>query len=123
MGAERSTMPTRHPFQLPTTVTIIFSYEADGKVTAHALDFDIVAIGKNREEADRKICLAVRSYVEFGFLQGWAEDIRYPAPEEFWPSKGTDLKVTGTIEILSRELLIYSASSIANEHREAASLA
>jgi hypothetical protein len=117
------TMPARHPFQLPTTVTIIFHPEKDGRVSAHALDFDIVATGENREDADSKICLAVRSYIEFGFLNGWAEDIRYPAPDEYWPPKGTELRVTGTIEILSRELLIYSASSIANEPSEASSLA
>jgi len=117
------TMPPRHPFQLPTTVTIVFRKERDGKITAHALDFDIVATGDNREEADKKVCLAVRSYIEFGFLNGWAEDIRYAAPDEFWPPKGTDLKVTGTIEILSRELLVYTASPFANEHREATSLA
>jgi hypothetical protein len=117
------TMPARRPFQLPTTVTVIYRTEKNGKVSAHALDFDIVATGENRDDADSKICLAIRSYVEFGFLNGWAEDIRYPAPDKFWPPKGTELKVTGTIDILSRELLIYSTSSIANEHREAASLA
>jgi hypothetical protein len=116
-------MSTRQPFQLPTTVTITYRESSGGKVIAHALDFDIVATGKNREDADQKICLAVRTYIESGFLNGWAEDIRYPAPDEFWPAKGTDLKVTGIIEILSRDLLVYSASPIANEHREANSLA
>ena len=117
------TMPPRKPFELPTTVTILFRPERDGRVSAHALDFDLVSTGNTRQEADNKVCSAIRSYIEFGFLSGWAEDIRYPAPEQFWPPEGTELKVTGTIEILSRDVLVYTASQIANEYREAAAVA
>ncbi len=116
-------LPPRMPFELPTTVTIVFHRHKGKKINAHALDFDLVCTGDNHEEARKKIRLAIRSYVEFGFLNGWAEDIRYPAPQEFWPPMGTKLEVMEPIEIMSRELLVYSASSVANEHREAATLA
>ena len=117
------TMPPRMPFALPTSVTITFRPEKAGRITAHALDFDLVATGKDKADADRKVTLAVQSYVEFGLLNGWGDDIRYPAPKEFWPPEGTQLTVSGTINIMSRNLLVYSASPIANEDRESAEVA
>jgi hypothetical protein len=116
-------LPPRQPFQLPSTVTIVFRAEKDGRVSAHALDFDIVFTDGNREEAMKKVRLAVRSYVETGLLHDWTEDIRFPAPEEFWPEPGAHLEVGTPINILTKTLLVYSASSIADEHREAHSLA
>jgi len=116
-------MPAQRPFALPTTVTIIFHPEPSGGITAHALEFDLASTGTDRDDADRKVSLAIQSYIEFGLLNGWAEDIRYPAPEKFWPPKGTELKVTGKIQIMSQNLLVYSASSIANEDRQVMQMA
>ncbi len=116
-------MPPRQPFQLPTAVTITIRTEKDGRITAHAIDFDLVSTADTRAEAIEKARLAIRSYVELGFLHGWAEDIRFPAPEKFWPEPGTDLEVGEPIQIMNRSLLVYSASAIENEHREADSLA
>jgi hypothetical protein len=119
-------MPARKPFELPTTVTIVFRPDPNKTITAHALDFDLVCTSNSREDVIKKIRLAVRSYIEFGFLNGWAEDIRYPAPEKFWPPEGTKLEVMEPIEIMSRELLVYGDSSpslVQDEHREAASVA
>lgn len=116
-------LPPRMPFELPTTVTIAFHRDRGDQITAHALDFDLACTGKNYLEACKKVRLAIRSYIEFGFLNGWAEDIRYPAPEKFWPPQGTELEVMEPITIMDRQLLVYSASSIANECREAATVA
>jgi len=116
-------LPPRQPFQLPSTVTILFREEKDGRVSAHALDFDLVSTDANRELAMKKIRLAITSYVETGLVNEWADDIRFPAPERYWPEPGAQLEVGDPITILSRNLLVYSASSIANEHREAHSLA
>ena len=112
-------MPARRPFVLPTTVTITFRPEKGGGVTAHALEFDLASTGKNRQDADRKISVAIQSYIEFGLLNGWTEDIRYPAPAQFWPPEGKELTVTGNIQIMSQNLLVYSD----NEDREAAQVA
>ena len=116
-------LPPRQPFQLPSTVTILFREESDGRVSAHALDFDLVSTDANKEQAMKKIRLAITSYVETGLVNEWADDIRFPAPEKYWPEPGVRLEVGDPITILSRNLLVYSASSIANEHREAHSLA
>jgi len=116
-------LPPRQPFQLPSTVTILFREEKDGRVSAHALDFDLVSTDANKEQAMKKIRLAITSYVETGLVNEWADDIRFPAPEKYWPEPGARLEVGDPITILSRNLLVYSASSIANEHREAHSLA
>lgn len=116
-------LPPRRPFKLPTSVTIIFRPDPDGKTSAHALDFDIVSTGADELEARDKIRLAIVSYIETGLLNEWTEDILYPAADEFWPAPGAKLEVGDPIHIMSRNLLVYSASSVANEHREANTLA
>ena len=73
--------------QLPSTVTILFREEKDGRVSAHALDFDLVSTDASRELAMNKIRLAITSYVETGLVNEWADDIRFPAPEKYWPLK------------------------------------
>jgi hypothetical protein len=117
------TLPARKPFELPTAITITFRSSGKGKVVAHALDFDLVCVGENREEADKKVRLSIRSYVEFGFLNQWSDDIRYDAPLTFWPPQGTKLEVGEPIEIMSKDFLVYNASQFANESRETASMA
>lgn len=116
-------LPPRKSFELPASVTIRFRPEPDGKITAHALDFDLAATGEDRAAALRKVRLAIRSYVEFGFLHGWVEDIRYPAPERFWPPEGTTFETIQPIMIMDRSLLVYSESPIAHADREAHSVA
>ena len=116
-------LPPRQPFQLPSTVTIVFREEKGGRVSAHALDFDLVSTDASRELAMKKIRLAITSYVETGLINEWADDIRFPAPEECWPEPGAQLEVGDPITILSSNLLVYSAFSIAHERREAHSLA
>jgi len=116
-------LPPRKPFELPASVTVRYYPEADGQITAHALEFDLCATGKDREEATRKIRTAIRGYVEFGYLNGWVEDIRYPAPEKFWPPQGTIFETAEPIIIMSKSLLVYSESPIAHADREAHSVA
>lgn len=117
------TLPARKPFELPTAITITFRPTDKGKIIAHALDFDLTSVGEDREEANKKIRLSIRSYVEFGFLNQWADDIRYDAPSMFWPPPGTKLEVGEPIEIMSKDFLVYNASPSAYEHREAAAVA
>jgi hypothetical protein len=109
------TLPARKPFELPTSVTIRFYPEKSGGITARVLDFDLAATARDQANALRKIRLCIRSYVEFGFLNGWAEDIRYPAPRQYWPPAGTKFETLEPIQIMQRSLLVYSESAIANE--------
>ena len=116
-------LPPRRPFKIPNSVTIIYHKGDDGSVSAHALDFDLVSSGASEEEAVKKIRTAIVSYIETGLLNEWSEDIQYPAPEQYWPAPGEKLEVDAPIYIMSRSMLVYSASPVANEHREASSLA
>jgi hypothetical protein len=116
-------LPPRKPFEMPTSVTVRFYAEPDGQMTAHALDFDLAATAQDRREALRKIRLSIRSYVEFGFLNGFAEDIRYPAPDKFWPPAGTHFQTLDPIIIMNKNLLVYSEASLAHADREAHTVA
>jgi len=116
-------LPPRRPFKIPDTVTIIFRTETNGDISAHALEFDLVSTAADKETALWKVRTAIVSYIETGLLNEWSEDIRYPAPEQYWPEQGVKLDVGEPIWIMSRSLLVYSASSVANEHRETHSLA
>ena len=116
-------LPPRRPLKIPNSVTVVFREESDSSISAHALDFDLVSIASTKEEAQEKLRTAIVSYIETGLHNEWSDDIAYPAPEKFWPEPGARLEVGPPIQIMSRSLLIYSASSVANEHREADSLA
>ena len=116
-------LPPRRPFKIPDTVTIVFRVEDNGSMSAHALEFDLVSTAPTKEEATKKVRTAIVSYIETGLLNEWSEDIRYPAPEQFWPEPGAKLEVGNPIWIMNRSMLVYSASPVVNEHREVNSLA
>jgi len=80
-------VPARRRFSLPATVTFIFSKHGE-KVVAHALDFDLVAVADTHQEAERKIRLAVKTYVEYGLSKNWTDEIIFPAPDEYWDELG-----------------------------------
>jgi len=74
--------PERKKFELPTVSVIRYSREEDG-IVAHALDFDLVAVGESEEEATEKIRWAIKAYIEYGLKNYWEEHIIFRAPEEF----------------------------------------
>ena len=81
-------------------------------VTAHALDFDLACVAPSEQEADRKIRLAVKTYIEFGLSSGWADEILFPAPEEYW-DKLRDATITlgEPIRIVdTRQMLVFLAT-------------
>jgi hypothetical protein len=66
-------------------MTVFSVRQCGGKTIAHALDFDIVAIGSDTDEAIRQLRSAVKHHVEFGLRKQLCdEDIRLRAPEEHW---------------------------------------
>ncbi len=72
-------------FKLPMHTMFSIRYEGDS-VIAHALDFDIVAVGKNEAQAVAKLRTAVKHYIEYGLHKGRDSSILFSAPEEFWAS-------------------------------------
>lgn len=69
-------------FDLPMVLTFLES--SNGHHAVHSLDFDLVAVGDNEQEAWSKLRVAVKTYVEFGLSNGWKEYIKFPAPQKFW---------------------------------------
>lgn len=103
----------RKPFELPMALTIGFRREKEtGKVVAHSLDFDLVCVGNSDKEAVQKIRLAVKTYVEFGLSNDWAEEILFPAPTEYWDQlRDANITVMGDpINVMARRMLVYRAT-------------
>jgi len=72
--------------QLDLPMLTIFAVKAGtGRSVAHALDFDLVAVGVSPEQALQKLRAAVKHHIEFGLKNGLlAQDIRIAAPMECW---------------------------------------
>ena len=100
------TKPERKAFELPMMSIIQYSEEPDGFV-AHALDFDLVAVGQSEEEATEKIRWAIKAYIEYGLKNYWEDHIIFRAPEklldEMSPGK-TALKIMEPIIVQNRKM-------------------
>lgn len=70
-------------FRLPTSVTILIISTPE-KVVAHNLDFDLVAVGTNQDEAEDLLEACTKEYVECGLRGELAGPIHRPAPLELW---------------------------------------
>lgn len=68
-------------FRLPTTITNLLQ-KSEHRCVAHNLDFDLVAVANNEQEAKERLSLCIKTYVEFGLSKGWDDNIYFPAPEE-----------------------------------------
>lgn len=66
------------------TATFSLYQRADGMAVAHALEFDLVSVAESEKEAEHKLRLAVKTYIEYGLFKGWDKDIRFSAPQECW---------------------------------------
>ncbi len=84
----------RTAFQLPMTTTFLVYQRQDKKTVAHALDFDLVSVGETPNKAVNRLRAAVKLYIEFGLTKGWEEDIRFPAPPEYWARLTADTPVS-----------------------------
>lgn len=69
--------------KFPLTVNILLITKPHG-VVAHNLDFDLVAEGKTRPEAERRICECTKAHVEYALENGVGALIYQPAPPELW---------------------------------------
>lgn len=101
----------KRAFQLPMTMTILISRQAE-KVVAHALDFDIVTVADTEEHATNKLALAVKTYVEYGLSKGWSEDIMFAAPNEYWEglSPETPVNLMAPIFVDDKRMLVVRAA-------------
>jgi len=106
---------------LPMALTVRMCTNRDtGKVTMHALDFDLVCVADDEAEANRKIRLAIKNYIEFGLTNDWSEDILFPAPDEYWQQiANADIIVMGEpIQIMAQKMLVYRATTCHEAHAD-----
>jgi hypothetical protein len=94
-----------------STVVSVYRDKQTSKFVAHSLDFDLVCVGENQQQASHSLNLAVKTYVEFGLSKGWNNEIHFPAPQEFWNmlTPDTPLKLGPTIYIDNRSMLVFQA--------------
>ena len=109
----------RRAFRLPTTAVFTCQRRPDGKVVAHSLDFDLVCVADNEAEAFRKLRMAVKTYVEYGLSNNWADDIHFPAPTEFWDKfqASKSVKTMEPIEVEDDRMIVVRAIMNCNEHQ------
>jgi hypothetical protein len=98
--------PAPVPFELPMMTYFLITKHPHGTV-AHALDFDLVSVGKSDEVAVKKLRMAVKAHVEFGIQMDISKDILFKAPEEFWAAltPETTLSIGEPIQIEKAHLI------------------
>jgi hypothetical protein len=80
--------------------------EAEGEHIAHCLDLDLVATGKDREEAALKLDRLVKAHIELALASGHLANLATSAPQHFWKqfADGKPVKLhPTTLHIQSRE--------------------
>jgi hypothetical protein len=110
-------------FELPTMSVILYSQDDEG-FCAHALDFDLVAVARTKEEATVKIRWAIKSYIEHGLKNYWEDHIIFRAPEEILkeltPGAQTSLTIMEPIVIQDRRISLVGATTTHEDNRVAA---
>jgi predicted RNase H-like HicB family nuclease len=117
-----TTKPERKTFELPLVSVIRYSREEDGFI-AHALDFDLVAVGETEDEATEKIRWAIKAYIEFGLKNYWEEHIIFRAPEELaneLSPENVTLKIMEPIIVQDRKIGLARAIPTHESRRTAA---
>ena len=112
-------MPQTTAFEYPMAFTVGVCRDREtGKIKMHALDFDLVCVADDEEEATQKIRLAVKNYVEFGLSNDCADDIYFPAPTEYWEQlRGADITVMSEpISIMTRNMIVIRADTCHEVH-------
>jgi len=57
---------------------------SEGKDVAHCLDLDLVASGKTREEATKRLTAIVKAHVELALDRGNYGSLATAAPKKYW---------------------------------------
>lgn len=112
----------RKGFRLPMTAAFVsYTRAKDGKTVAHSLDFDLVAVAENEDQAFGRLRLAVKTYVEYGLSNNWAEDIMFPAPTESWDGFAASKSIQSMepIEIEDDRMIVVRATVAHHEPRQA----
>ena len=86
-------------FRLPMSTISLFRVKANGEVTAHNLDFDLVCSDSDQGKAKNKLRLAIKTYVEYGLKNNLGTLIRRPAPAEYW-DQILDAKISSNVETI-----------------------
>lgn len=103
--------PASKTFELPMMSVIRYSQDDEGFV-AHALDFDLVAVGETEDEATEKIRWAIKAYIEYGLKNYWQNHILCRAPKEMTNiSMDTSLKLMEPIIVQDTKLCLARTSA------------
>jgi hypothetical protein len=87
---------------------------------SHSLDFDLVSVADTKAKALEKVRLSVTAYVEFGLMNNFADDIIFPAPDEYWQRLDTKVvEMLPPIKVEDKSILVYG-TTLAHELRHAA---
>ena len=62
----------------------LLTVKRDDDVVAHCLDLDLVATGKNQEQAKRRLIAIVKAQLEFALARADYEVLCSPAPDKYW---------------------------------------
>lgn len=105
---------TKRAFRLPMTGAFLsYPRSKDGKIVAHSLDFDLVAVADDEERAFKKLRRAVKTYVEYGISNNWTADIIFRAPEQCWEAfqkKDTPIRTMEPIDIDEDRMIVVRAT-------------
>jgi hypothetical protein len=117
MKTTAATNVAGRPFSLPMMAVFSVSSTAE-RTVAHALDFDLVAVAATKDEALRKLRLAVKHHVEYGLENSFDLDILFPAPEQCWSALTPDsnLSIGEPIEICHRYMATATKTLTKDEH-------
>jgi len=82
---------------------------------AHALDFDIVAVGESPEAALEKLRLSVKVYIEYGLANNLAECIHFRAPDKYWNAMDDkpEIGLLDPIQIEDNRMFVLRATATA----------
>jgi|SRR5271157_3556804 len=99
-------------FRLPMTLTHLISRHGE-KTVLHSLDFDIVTVAKNEDEAWTRHNLSVKTYVEFGLSKGWSAHILFRAPQDAWDKlmPNRHVKIVPPLIIESQTTTMYAVEA------------
>jgi hypothetical protein len=61
-----------------------FLSESDGKTIAHCLDLDLVALGRDHDEAAAKLYSLVKAHIELSLATLQVENLATRAPQSYW---------------------------------------
>jgi len=82
-------------------LTYLFTHKSEnGRVVAHCLDLDLVAVGPDFETAEHRLNFLVSGHIASAIATGSMLLLAHKAPQSYWDKvKGCPTLQTGTLEV------------------------